>query len=134
MVSQAVLLDAGPLGLFANPRLTAATASELQWLGAMLTAGLRILVPAVADYEVRRELLRLRAVKSIAALDTLVQRLEYLPLTRDALHLAAAYWAQARQGGYPTAPNPASTVTSSSPPKPRPSAHRPSSPLPTSAI
>src|SRR5262245_30495174 len=33
--------------------------------------------------------------------------LEYLPLTADALRRAAEFWALARQGGYPTAPDPA---------------------------
>ena len=37
----------------------------------------------------------------------LVQRLEYLPLTTAAMRLAAGLWAQARRGGYPTAPDPA---------------------------
>ncbi|MFO0811551.1 MAG: nucleic acid-binding protein [Gemmataceae bacterium] len=107
MVGPAVILDAGPLGLLANPQLTRATAAGLQWLGQLLAAGRRVVVPAVADYEVRRELLRLRAVQSVASLDALAQRLEYLPVSYDAFRLAAEFWAQARQGGYPTAPDPA---------------------------
>jgi hypothetical protein len=102
----AVILDAGPLGILANPRLTASTAAALQWLGQLLVVGRRVIVSAVAEYEVRRELLRMGAAKSIQSLDTLVGRLEYLTVSDDAFRTAAAFWAQARQSGFPTAPDP----------------------------
>lgn len=105
-MSTAVVLDAGPLGLLAHPRLTPASAAALHWLGQLLAAGRRVLVLGIADYEVRRELLRLKATRSIRSLDALVQRLEYLPVSPDALRLAAEFWALARHGGYPTAPDP----------------------------
>jgi predicted nucleic acid-binding protein len=103
----AVVLDSGPLGVLAHPRLTPVTTAALQWLGQLLASGRRVLVSAIADYEVRRELLRLRAARSLSALDTLIQRIEYLPVSRADLDLAAEFWAQARQGGFPTAPDPA---------------------------
>ena len=37
----------------------------------------------------------------------LKRTLEYLPLTTDVMLQAAAFWAQARQTGTPTAPDPA---------------------------
>jgi predicted nucleic acid-binding protein len=103
----AVVLDSGPLGVLANPRLTPVTVAALHWLGQLLAAGRRVLVSAIADYEIRRELLRLRATSSLHSLDALVLRLEYLAVSPDALRLAAEFWAQARQGGFPTAPDPA---------------------------
>lgn len=63
----------------------------------------RILLPEIADYEVRRELLRANKVKGIERLDALTRLLEYLPLTTTAMRQAALFWAQARQQGQPTA-------------------------------
>jgi predicted nucleic acid-binding protein len=60
-------------------------------------------VPEIADYEVRRELLRANKTKGLGQLDALVGLLEYLPLTTAAMHQAARFWAQARQQGQPTA-------------------------------
>jgi len=63
----------------------------------------RIILPKIADYEVRRELLRANKTKGIAQLNALVELLEYLPITTAAMRLAALLWAQARQQGQPTA-------------------------------
>lgn len=63
----------------------------------------RIILPEIADYEVRRELLRANKIKGIAQLNALVELLEYLPITTAAMRLAALLWAQARQQGQPTA-------------------------------
>jgi predicted nucleic acid-binding protein len=60
-------------------------------------------VPEIADYEVRRELLRANRVRGLARLDALTRLLEYLPLTTAAMRQAAVFWAQARQRGRPTA-------------------------------
>jgi predicted nucleic acid-binding protein len=62
-----------------------------------------VIVPEIADYEVRRELLRANKVKGIAKLDALADLLEYLPITTAAMRRAALFWAQARQQGRPTA-------------------------------
>jgi predicted nucleic acid-binding protein len=60
-------------------------------------------VPEIADYEVRRELLRAEKFQGLARLDALATRLEYLPLTTAAMRQAALFWAKARQQGQPTA-------------------------------
>jgi hypothetical protein len=73
------------------------------WFRTLVTAGILVKVPEIADYEVRRELIRSNKTKSIARLDTLKGRLEYLPLSTAAMLQAAAFWAQARQQGLPTA-------------------------------
>jgi predicted nucleic acid-binding protein len=69
----------------------------------MVAQGHRVMVPEIADYEVRRELLRANKAAGIARLDALARSLEYLPLTTRAMHQAASFWAQARQQGRPTA-------------------------------
>ena len=56
-------------------------------------------MPEIADYEVRRELLRANKREGLARLDALVGLLEYLPITTAAMRQAALFWAQARQQG-----------------------------------
>jgi len=62
------------------------------------------MVPEIADYEVRRELLRAEKAKGVGRLDSL-KAIGYLPLSTNAMLKAAEYWAQARQAGFPTAPD-----------------------------
>jgi predicted nucleic acid-binding protein len=102
-VSRVVVLDAGPLGLLTRPRRVPQAVACAGWLRTLLAAGTRVIQPEIADYEVRRELVRLGSVRGVAQLDALAGRLEYLPLTTPAMRLAAALWAQARQQGQPTA-------------------------------
>lgn len=60
-------------------------------------------MPEIADYEVRRELLRARKSKGIARLEMLKQAVDYIPLTTTAMLKAAEFWAVARNQGKPTA-------------------------------
>lgn len=103
MVERAIVLDTGPIGLITNPKLSSHGIACNQWLQAHLNVGNRVIIPEIADYEVRRELLRANKQKGLARLDSLGRRLEYLPLTTAAMRQAAALWAQARQQGQPTA-------------------------------
>ena len=57
----------------------------------------------IADYEVRRELLRAGKTRGLARLDLLKNTLDYLPLTTAVMLKAAELWAQARNQGTPTA-------------------------------
>jgi len=102
-VSRVIILDTGPLGLITNPRLSAQSAACAQWLQTQITVGIRVIIPEIADYELRRELLRANKTKGIARLDDLATFLEYLPMTTIAMRQAAQLWAQARQQGQPTA-------------------------------
>lgn len=102
-MSRAVLLDAGPLGLATNPRLSQQSVACATWLQTLVAAGVRVVVPEIADYEVRRELLRAKKAAGIERLDALARLLEYLPITSSAMRQAAAFWAIARQQGQPTA-------------------------------
>jgi predicted nucleic acid-binding protein len=62
-----------------------------------------LVVPEIADYEVRRELLRLDLALSVRRLDVLVARARYQPLSTPIMRRAARLWAQIRQQGRPTA-------------------------------
>jgi hypothetical protein len=91
------------LGLITNPKCSPKSLACTQWLRSLLAAEARVIVPEIADYEVRRELLRSNKLRGIAKLDDLNRLLEYLPLTTAAMRQAATFWAQARQEGLPTA-------------------------------
>jgi hypothetical protein len=64
-----------------------------------------VIVPEVADYEVRRELTRVGAFPSLHRLYQLVAmgRLSYAPVTTADWRQAAVLWADARARGVPTA-------------------------------
>ena len=102
-MSRTVLLDSGPLSLITNPRASKEAAACGQWLVNALTGGASVLVPAIADYEVRRELIRARRIAGIGRLDAFIERVGFLPITTAAMRQAAAFWAEARQQGRPTA-------------------------------
>lgn len=102
-MSRVIVLDTGPLGLVTNPKLSTESVACAQWLQAHITVGSRVLIPEIADYEVRRELLRASKTKGVTRLDDLANVLEYLPITTTAMRQAAQAWAQARQQGQPTA-------------------------------
>jgi predicted nucleic acid-binding protein len=98
-----VVLDASPLGLLSNPRQSLSGPCR-QWIDDLQHAGRRVIVPEVADYEVRRELIRIGSHVSLRNLDFLGVRLEYLPLTTAHMRHGAELWVQARRAGKPTAP------------------------------
>jgi predicted nucleic acid-binding protein len=103
LVKRAILLDAGPIGLVTNPKLSPESTACTRWLQKLVTSGFRVIIPEIADYEVRRELLRANKLQGIARLDDLANLVEYLPITTVAMRQAAIFWAQARQQGQPTA-------------------------------
>ena len=102
-----ILLDSGPVGLLTHTRATAATLACGPWLESLLTGDVRVVLPEIADYEVRRELLRIGSTQGINRLDSLKTRLYYLPITTDIMLRAAEFWAVARRRGRPSAPDPA---------------------------
>ena len=75
-------------------------------------------MPAIADYEIRRELIRARRHAGLARLDSLIRDLVYLPIDRETWHIAADLWATARRAGKPTAPDGALELIASSRPRP----------------
>lgn len=97
-----VVLDAGPLGLLANPRYGPGHQVH-QWARGLLSSGHDLVVPAISDYEVRRELVRAGLRPALQRLDEVVGALGYLPVTAAMWHTAAELWADARRTGRPTA-------------------------------
>jgi predicted nucleic acid-binding protein len=73
------------------------------WLKQLDVRGFVVYVPEIADYELRRELLRMKSAASIKRLDELKTRLRYAPITTEAMLKAAELWAAARSAGRPTA-------------------------------
>ena len=76
-----------------------------EWLSRCLLSGHRVIVPAIIYYELKRELLRAGKNFSVARLEAFASSTpgRYLPLSDEALRLAAELWAKARQQGRPTA-------------------------------
>lgn len=104
-MSKFIVLDAGPLGLLMQRRGLQLADDCRVWASDHLLAGNLILVPEVADYEVRRELLRLNKLAAVQRLDLFntVSTSRYLPLTTHAMRRAAELWADVRKRGLPTA-------------------------------
>ena len=99
-MTDVLLFDAGVLGQASHPRRNPTFA---QWFDQLLTTETVVMIPEIADYEVRRELLRAQRAVGILRLDQLKEALPYLPLTTDVMLHAARLWAEARQRGRPTA-------------------------------
>ena len=110
-MNRTIVLDAGPLGLVTHPGGSEEADACRSWfLDAALDGSTVVVVPEIADYEVRRELIRARRAAGIARLDALIDRvhdIEYLALTTPAMRQAATFWAEARREGRPTAADPA---------------------------
>lgn len=102
-MSRRVVLDATPLGMLCHPSPRGATLDCQRWAEQLTLAGGILVVPAVVDYEVRRELIRARRFKALVGLNNLAAKYQYLILTDDMLRHAADLWARARQFGLPTA-------------------------------
>ena len=100
-----IFLDSGPLGLVTNPKKNPETIAAAQWIYNMEGAGNRFIVPAIADYEVRRELVRSGKARSVARLNEFNTAAgdRFLSVTDAALLRAADMWAQSRNAGTPTA-------------------------------
>jgi predicted nucleic acid-binding protein len=99
-MARIILLDAAPVGLICHPK---AGHEIKRWLAAMEDAAATVALPEVADFEVRRELLRLGGSTSVGRLDFQKARLYYLPITTEVMLIAAELWAMARRQGRPGA-------------------------------
>jgi len=99
-MADVVLLDSGSLGMISHPR---ATGEIVVWAATLVASGVEVLIPEIADYEVPRELLRAGRRKGVQRLDELKITLGFVPITSEAMLQAAAFWADARRRGRPTA-------------------------------
>ncbi len=95
-----LLLDTGILGQICHPRKHADVRT---WFRRAVQEH-AFLVSELADYELRRELLRIGATRSLSRLDELTRELPYVPVTTATWRRAASLWAAARNTGNVTAP------------------------------
>jgi predicted nucleic acid-binding protein len=98
-----VFLDTGVLGFLTSSSSSAEPMECKEWLTTILSSGVQVRVPEIADYELRRELKRIKSTKSIERLDTLGQVVGYVSISTPMMRRAAEFWSQARQSGVPTA-------------------------------
>ena len=96
-------LSRRPVRLIASSPTQVRTDNGRRLIRDLDAASISVVAPEIADYEVRRELLRLGATAGLRRLDRLVSALFYDPITTPAMRLAAEYWSQVRRGGLPTA-------------------------------
>ncbi|MEA2586192.1 MAG: hypothetical protein QOF33_4277, partial [Thermomicrobiales bacterium] len=73
------------------------------WHEDLLVRGTRVVIPEIADDEVRRELLRANKLAGVRRLDALKLALSCVAITTETMLLAAELWAVARQEGRPAA-------------------------------
>lgn len=109
-----LLLDTGPLGEIVHST-TATRDKILSWLLPLQRAGVRIAVPATADYENRRKLTHLaqstdpirarNAEESIRRLDQFITVVSYLPVGRLTVGRASVHWSQSKLRNLVTAPD-----------------------------
>lgn len=98
------MLDSGPLGIVINPKAASPLYQEGKlWLQSLPLKGYIVIVPEIADYEVRCELIRAGKTAGIRRVDQLKSQIPYRPLTTEVMLLAAQLWADARKRGKPTA-------------------------------
>src|SRR5262245_1137058 len=102
-MARILLLDSSPLGLLCRPRGHPRGDACRRWLDSIKLAGIVVVVPEVADYEIRRELIRLGARAGLVRLDNLATTWRYDPLTTTIMRKAAEFWADLRRRGLPTA-------------------------------
>jgi predicted nucleic acid-binding protein len=101
-MNQIILLDAFPLSQVAHPKIKPETES---WLSSLSKTKTVLKVPEIADYELRRELLRLGNEESLKRLDEFVNDVGLISITRETMKEAAELWAWVRKKGKPTAPD-----------------------------
>jgi predicted nucleic acid-binding protein len=94
-----LLLDTGVVGQICHPRKHE---NVRRWFANAVDQH-DFLISEVADYELRRELIRIRATRSIARLDELSRELRYVPVTTATWRSAANLWAWLRRTGKATA-------------------------------
>jgi toxin FitB len=106
-----LVIDTNILGKLCHPK-NAKNHEVAEWfLSALRDGQFTFYLPSIADYELRRELIRgIRQnkldPKSLERLDQLGLTLDFIELESRTLKAAATMWAEARMGkGKPTAPD-----------------------------
>ena len=103
-MTKTIIFDSGPLGMATNPRAKSEESQACKrWFEHILRTRYRIVIPEIADYEVRRELIRIQSITIVEQLNRLSRLVVHLPLTTEMMLRAAELWAIARQTGQGTA-------------------------------
>jgi predicted nucleic acid-binding protein len=89
--------------MVSNPKANSSCLNCQLWLESLLQNNETVILPEIADYEIRRELIRAGKTAGIRKLDQLKSLLIYRPISTETMLLAAELWAQSRQAGKPTA-------------------------------
>ena len=85
--------------MITNPKSSPENEACKDWLANLVSKGVEVVIPEIADYEVRRELLRAGKERGLGRLDALKGMLGYAPITTTVMLKAAEFWAQARRMG-----------------------------------
>ena len=85
--------------MITNPKSSSENEACKNWLASLTYNGVEVVIPEIADYEVRRELLRAGKEKGLGRLDALKGMLGYAPITTPVMLKAAQFWASARKMG-----------------------------------
>lgn len=93
-----LLIDTGVLGQVCHPRKY----DDVRAWFRRAVVEHELLLSEFADYELRRELLRIDSRQSLRRLDELTRELQYIPVTTTTWRAAARLWAEQRQAGRPT--------------------------------
>ena len=102
-LEQLIVFDTGILGMLVHPSEAGEPRECRSWLKQLVLRGASVHIPEIADYELRRELLRMKSDETVKRLDALKARLTYVPITTAAMLKAAEYWATTRGAGRRTA-------------------------------
>jgi hypothetical protein len=94
-----VLPDAGPLGMITNPKCSPENEACKDWLVNLVSKGIGVVIPEIADYEVRRELLLAGKERGLGRLDALKSMPGCSPITTTVMLKAAEFRATARRMG-----------------------------------
>jgi predicted nucleic acid-binding protein len=93
-----LLLDTGVLGQVCHPRKY----NDVRAWFRRAVEEHELLLSELADYELRRELLRIDSRTSLRRLDELTRELQYVPVTTATWRATARLWADQRRAGRPT--------------------------------
>ncbi len=95
-MNKVVLLDACTLGMVSNPNDSQDNRRCQEWAMDLHRKGTSVCIPEIADYEIRRELIRANKAVGLAELERIIGIYRYLPLCTNAMRLAAQFWSDAR--------------------------------------
>ncbi len=105
-MTDVVFLDTGVLGVVTHPRGSRESKECIKWMHGLMAAKVRVCVPEVCDYELRREYLRRSSIKeaqiALSKLNALIAAVDYVPIATPAMREAAQMWADSQNAGSPS--------------------------------